>query len=70
MTLAEMTALSAVDMDEFYAEIIVYVAKNDKNKKKMPFKIRWLGYKLDGDTWDEFDTQSNDEELKAAVSKR
>jgi hypothetical protein len=51
MTLAEATALAAVDMDEFYVEKIVYVEKNGKNKKKWRFKIRWLGYEPDDDTW-------------------
>jgi hypothetical protein len=81
MTLAEATALAAVDMDEFYVEKIVYVEKNGKNKKKWRFKIRWLGYEPDDDTWlgwdavknlqalDEFVEQSDDPELKAAVGK-
>jgi hypothetical protein len=81
MTLAEATALAAVDMDEFYVEKIVYVEKNGKNKKKWRFKIRWLGYEPDDDTWlgwdavknlqalDDFVEQSDDPELKAAVGK-
>jgi hypothetical protein len=76
-TLAEATALAAVDMDEFYKEKIVNVEKSGKNKKKWRFKT-WFGYEPDNDPWDadkdhqafdEFAAQSDDEELKAAVLK-
>jgi hypothetical protein len=81
MTLAEATALAAVDMDEFYVEKIVAVEKNGKNKKKWRFQIRWLGYEPSDDTWvgwdavkdlaalDEFAEQTQDEDLKDPVAK-
>jgi hypothetical protein len=59
LTLAEATALAAVDMDEFYVEKIFYVEKNGKIKKKWRFKIRWLGYEPDDDTWLGWDAVKN-----------
>jgi hypothetical protein len=51
MTVAEATALAAVDMDEFYVEKIMEVNKIGKNKKNWLFRIRWLGYEPSDDTW-------------------
>jgi hypothetical protein len=51
MTLEEATALAAVDLDEFYVEKIVKHDAVGKNKNKWRFRVRWLGYEPDDDTW-------------------
>jgi hypothetical protein len=51
MTLAEATALAAVDLDEFYVEGIVQHEGSGNNPKKWKYKVRWLGYEEGDDTW-------------------
>jgi hypothetical protein len=51
MTEEEATALAAVDLDEFYVEKIVGHTGTGRNPKRMEFKVRWLGYEPEDDTW-------------------
>jgi hypothetical protein len=51
MTLQEATSLAAVDLDEFYVQEIVEHEGSSKDVKKWRFKIRWLGYEPEDDTW-------------------
>jgi hypothetical protein len=51
MTEEEATALAAVDMDEFYVEKIVEHSGSGKNPKKWMYRVRWLGYEPEEDTW-------------------
>jgi hypothetical protein len=51
MTMEDAIALAAVDMDEFYVDKIVEHMGNGKNPKKWEYKVRWLGYEPEDDTW-------------------
>ena len=51
MTLAEATALAAVDLDEFYVEKIVDHQGPAKRHKEWKYRVRWLGYEPEDDSW-------------------
>jgi cleavage and polyadenylation specificity factor subunit 1 len=51
MTEEEATALAAVDMDEFYVDSIIDHTWEGKNPKKWKYRVRWLGYEPEDDTW-------------------
>jgi hypothetical protein len=51
MTRQEIEALAAVDLDEFHVEKIVEHRGKGKDPKKWEFRVRWLGYEPDDDTW-------------------
>ena len=43
--------MSAVDLDEYYVEKIVSHEEKGKNPKNWSFKVRWVGYEPEGDSW-------------------
>jgi hypothetical protein len=51
MTLQEVTDLASVDMDEFFVEKIITHVGTTKDFKKWSFRVRWLGYEPEDDTW-------------------
>jgi hypothetical protein len=51
MTTEEAAALAATDLDEFHVESIVDHEGEGKDPKKWKFRVRWLGYEPEDDTW-------------------
>ena len=51
MTTEEVAALAATDSDEFHVESIVDHEYAGKDPKKWKFRVRWLGYEPEDDTW-------------------
>ena len=51
MTKEEIEVLSAVDLDEYYVEKIVAHEGKGRNPKNWKFKVRWVGYEPEEDTW-------------------
>ena len=51
MSKEELEVLSAVDLDEYYVEKIVSHEEKGKNRKNRSFKVRWVGYEPEEDSW-------------------
>jgi hypothetical protein len=51
MGIEEISALAAVDLDEFYVEKIINHVELGKDPKKWRFRVRWQGYEPEDDTW-------------------
>jgi len=51
MTTEEAAALAATDLDDFHVESIVDHEGEGKDPKKWKFRVRWLGYEPEDDTW-------------------
>ena len=51
MTKEEIEVLSAIDLDEYYVEKIVAHEEQGRNPKNWKFKVRWVGYESEEDSW-------------------
>ena len=51
MGIEEISALAAVDLDEFYVEKIISHVELGKDPKKWRCRVRWQGYEPENDTW-------------------
>ena len=51
MTKEEIEVLSTIDLDEHYVNKIVAHEENGRDPKNWKFKVRWVGYELEDDSW-------------------
>jgi hypothetical protein len=51
MTKEEIEVFSAVDLDEYYVDKIVAHEEKGRNTKNCSFKVRWVGYEPEEDSW-------------------
>ena len=51
MTEQEIEVLSAIDLDEYYVEKIVAHEEKGRNPKNWKFKVRWVEYEPEEDSW-------------------
>ena len=51
MTREEIEVLASIDLDEYYVDKIVGHEEKGKNPKNWKFKVRWVGYEPEEDTW-------------------
>jgi hypothetical protein len=62
-------SLSMADKEEFYVDSIVDHTGDPKQKKSLKFRVRWLGYSPDEDTWEPYKTVRECEALDRYVSE-
>ena len=51
MTKEEIAVLSAIDLDEYYVDEIMAHEEKGRNPKNWNFKVRWVGYEPEHDSW-------------------
>ena len=51
MTKEEIEVLSAIDLDEYYVDKIVAHEENGRNPMNWKFKVRWVVYEPEDDSW-------------------
>ena len=51
MTREEIEVLLSIDLDEYYVDKIVEHEEKGKNPKNWKFKVRWVGYEPEEDSW-------------------
>ena len=51
MSNEELEFLSAINLDEYYVVTIVAHEEKSENPKNWSFKVRWVGYKPEEDSW-------------------
>ena len=51
MTNEEIDVLSAICLDEYYVDKIVAHEERGRNLKNWKFKVRWVGYEPEDDSW-------------------
>ena len=51
MTREEIEVLASIDLNEYYVDKIVEDEEKGKNPKNWKFKVRWVGYEPEDDSW-------------------